>query len=133
MAKRFKLPPITRELVLQCFWFGLLIIIVGGTVVLFDLRNADRNLAVSTYGTNLLEATIEEHPDSAEAIQALMLCIQKKTVKMDPGFDEKDINRPRLVCPKYGALLEATHPSPMGMRDLELAYKKIILGLKAKL
>lgn len=133
MAKRFKVPKLNRENLLSAFWMLMFAALVGGTFVLFKIRHTDRTMVVSTYANNLLEATLEDHPDSTEAIQALMVCIQKKIIIVDNNFDEKSINRPRKLCPKYAALLEATHPSPMGMHDLEVAFAKIIVGLKAKL
>jgi hypothetical protein len=133
MAKKSKLPELNRENLLNAFWMLMVAALVGGTFVLFQMRHADRNMVISTYANNLLEATLEDHPDSTEAIEALMVCIQKKIIVVDNNFDEKAINRPRKLCPKYATLLEATHPSPMGMHDLQAAFAKIILGLKAKL
>lgn len=133
MTKRFKLPELNRANLLNAFWLGMTVLIILGTFVLFEIRHADRNMVVSQYANTLLETTLDDHPDSAEVIQALMACIQKKILIIDKNFDEKDINRPRKLCPKYAVLLEATHPSPIGMQDMQVAFKKIILGLKAKL
>lgn len=122
-----------RNSYLRLFWFLLALGMMAGTVVLFESRNADRDLAISEKGQQLLAATINSHPGAAEAMNTLMQCIQKKFLKIDKTTDENDINRPRQVCPKYRVVLEATQASPMGMRELELAYNQLISGLKDKL
>ena len=121
------------ENVLRLFWFVLAFGLVAGAVALFEARNADRDLVLSEKGQRILNETNELHPDTKEAMEALMQCIRKNLLKIDKSVDEDDLNRPRQVCPKYATALEATHPSPMGMRELELAYRHLILGLKANL
>ena len=126
--------PISRpDRLLRVFWFLLGLGGLVGLVVMFEARNADRDLAISQKGQQILAETIEAHPSATEAMQALMRCIGNKYLKVDKSSDEDDINRPRQVCPKYANALEATHPSPMGMRELELAYRQLILGIKASL
>ena len=128
-----QIPQIRKESYLRLFWFLLAFSLIVGTVALFETRNADRDLAISKQGQKIYTETIEAHPDTKEAIQALMQCIQKKYLKVDKTTDEEDINRPRQVCPRYAEALEATHPSPMGMKELELAYRQLIIGLKDRL
>lgn len=128
-----KLPQIHRESYLRLFWFLLAFSLIAGTVALFETRNADRDMAISERGKKIYSETIEAHPDAKDAMQALMQCIQKKYLKIDKTMDEEDINRPRQVCPRYAQALEATHPSPVGMKELELAYSQLIIGLKERL
>jgi hypothetical protein len=126
--------PISRpDRLLRVFWFVLGLGGLVGLVVMFEARNADRDLAISKKGQQILAETIEAQPSATEAMQALMRCIGNNYLKVDKTSDEDDFNRPRQVCPKYGAALEATHPSPMGMRELALAYRQLILGIKASL
>lgn len=118
---------------MRVFWFLLGLGGLLGLVVLFEARDRDRDLAVSKKGEKILADTVEAHPGTTQAMQALMRCIAKNDLKIDKTSDEDDFNRPRQACPKYAAALETTHPSPMGMRELELAYRQLILGIKASL
>lgn len=121
------------ENALRLFWFVLACGLVAGAIALFEARNADRDLVLSEKGKRILDETIQLYPDTKDAMESLMQCVRKNLLKIDQTADEDDLNRPRQVCPKYAASLEATHPSPIGMREMELAYRHLILGLKANL
>lgn len=118
---------------LRLFWLVLPIILIAGTVGLYESRNAERDLAISEHARRVLDDTLETYPSSEDAMKALMQCIQKKLMRIEKSTRTDDLNRPRQICPKYATALEATHPSPMGMRELELAYGMLISGLQSKL
>jgi hypothetical protein len=122
-----------KDSLLRGFWFILAMVLIAGTVALFESRNAERDIAISDHAKQVLDDTLEAYPSSTVAMNALMQCIQKKGMRVEKSTRDDDLNRPRQVCPKYGTALEATHPSPMGMRELELAYSMLITGLKSKL
>jgi len=122
-----------RDNLLRGFWFVLTMVLIAGTVALFESRNAERDIAITAHAKEVLDDTLEAYPGTADAINALMQCIQKKNMRVEKSTREDDLNRPRQACPKYATALEATHPSPMGMRELELAYGMLITGLKSKL
>jgi hypothetical protein len=117
----------------RAFWILVGLGCLVGLIVLLDDRNRDRDLAISKKGEQILAETIEAYPSATEAMQALMRCIGNNYLKVDKSSDEDDFNRPRQACPKYAAAVENTHPSPIGMRGLELAYRQLILGIKASL
>lgn len=126
-------PSIRRDNYLRLFWFLLTCAVIAGSVALFEARNANRDMAISERGIKLMNETIAAHPDSKEAVQVLMQCVRKGLMRVDKTTDEEDVNRPRRNCPKYNTILEATHPSPIGMYDLGQAYTQLIVGLKADL
>ena len=105
----------------------------GVAVALFEAREDSRALVFTKKSADVLTSTIKDHPASREALEAVMFCIGKGYLKIDKNMDEEDINRPRQVCPKYAKILEATHPSPMGMHNLGEAYAQLISGLKGTL
>ncbi len=122
-----------QETLLRTFWVVLTFVMLAVAVALFEAREDSRALVFSQRSADVLATTIRDHPASKEALEAVMFCVGKGYLKIDMNMDEEDINRPRQVCPKYAKILEATHPSPMGMHNLSEAYSQLIAGLKATL
>ena len=122
-----------QETLLRTFWVLLTFVMLGVAVALFEAREDSRALVFTKKSADVLTSTIKDHPASREALEAVMFCIGKGYLKIDKNMDEEDINRPRQVCPKYAKILEATHPSPMGMHNLGEAYAQLISGLKGTL
>lgn len=122
-----------QENLLRTFWVLLTFASLAIAVALFDAREDSRALALKRRMQQLHEETVKDYPDAKDALDAMMTCIGKGQLKIDRGFNEEDLNRPRQQCPKYNAAVEALHPSPMGMHSLSLAYAKLVEGLKANL
>lgn len=125
--------PARTENLLRTFWVILTFVMLGVAVTLFEAREDSRALVFSKKSTETLDATVRKYPGARTALEAVMFCVGKGYLKIDKGFDEEDVNRPRQVCPPYAKALEATHPSPIGMHELSEAYGALITGLKANL
>lgn len=126
-----KLTQTQRDNYLRIFWFLLALSLIAGAVALFEARNAGRDKAISKKALNILNITVEEHPDTQVALQALMECVRKGYLKIDNSSDENDINQSKQLCPAYGAALEATYASPVGMHELSEGYRKFVIGMKS--
>lgn len=122
-----------QENLLRTFWVLLTFVLLGVAVALFEAREDSRALVFSKKSADVLASTIKDHPAAREAMEAVMFCIGKGYFKIDKNMDEEDINGPRQLCPKYAKILEATHPSPIGMHNLTEAYTQLITGLKGTL
>ena len=122
-----------RDFYFRAFWFAMTIALVAGAVVMFENRNANRILASSRRSKQVLQSTVDSYPDTRPVFEALMKCIDRKYLTIEKDEDEEDYYRPRQVCPRYAAAIEVIQSTPMGMRELQLAYQKFIIGMKAGL
>ena len=122
-----------RDFYLRAFWFAMTIALIAGAVVMFENRNSDRILASTQRANSVLNETVASYPETRPAFEALLKCINKKFLTIEKNDDEDDFYRPRQVCPQYAQAIEPLQATPMGMRELQLAYQKFIGGLKAGL